>query len=219
MKTPQLTFKDLCDPFARRKVLSKAELLQQYGCSPMTLWRRLREVGYLTSYNYNAQYYTLATIPRFDDQGLWSYRDIRFSQWGKLPETMVAVIERSPGGMTAREVAELLHVRNAKPLLTHLMAKQRLWREAWGRSFVYLAVQESQYAQQLRRRREQVPVPSLPEPPQIIALLVEMIRRPQGTPQQWARRLARSDIHLGTQEINAVMDHYHLALKKGLLSG
>jgi len=218
MRTPQLTSDEVYSSFARRKVLSKAELLQEYGCSPMTLWRRLRQVGYLTSYNYNAQYYTLATIPQFDDHGLWTYRDIRFSQWGKLPETMVAVIEGSPGGMTAQEVAGFLHVRNAKPLLTHLFFKQRLWREAWGRSFVYLAVQESQQEQQLRRRMEQAPVPLLPEPPQIIALLVEMIRHPRWTPQQWSRRLARSDIHLGTQAINAVMDHYHLALKKGLLS-
>jgi hypothetical protein len=65
---------------------------------------------------------------------------------------------------------------------------------------------------------ELAPVRLLPQPPQIVALLVEMIRHPQQTPQQWARRLARSDIHLGIQEINAVMDYYHLTAKKGLLN-
>ena len=218
MRTPQFTFNDVFKSFAHRKVLSKAELLTEYGCSPMTMWRRLRQVGYVTSYNYNARYYTLATTPRFDDHGLWTYRDIRFSKWGKLPETIVAVIERSPEGMTARELAELLHVRNAKPLLTQLILKQRLWREALGRSFVYLAVEESRHEQQLRRRIEQAPVRFLPEPQQIIALLVEMIRHPRQTPQQRARRLARSGIRLGTQDINAVMEHYDLTVKKGLLN-
>jgi hypothetical protein len=218
MRTPQFTFNDVFKSFASRKVLSKAELLQEYGCSPMTIWRRLREVGYFTSYNYNAKYYTLATIPQFDDHGLWTYQDIRFSKWRKLPETIVAVIERSSAGMTAQELAELLHVRNAKPLLTQLILKQRLWREALGRSFVYLAVEQSQHEQQLRRRVEQAPVRLLPEPQQIIALLVEMIRHPQQTPQQWARRLVRRNIRLGTQDISAVTEHYHLTVKKGLLN-
>jgi hypothetical protein len=57
----------------------------------------------------------------------------------------------------------------------------------------------------------------LPEPQQIIALLVEMIRHPQQTPQQWARRLRRRNIRLGTRDIKAVMERYQLTVKKGLL--
>ena len=217
MRTPQFTLNDVLMSFARKQVLRKSELLQEYGCSPMTVWRLLRRVDYLTSYNYNAQYYTLVTIPQFDDHGLWSYQDIRFSKWGKLPDTIIAVIEQSPGGMTALELAQLLHVRNAKPLLGRLALKQRLWREAVGRSFVYLAADEIQHEQQLRRRIEQAPVLPLPEPQQIIALLVEMIRHPRQTPRQWARRLVRRNIRLGAQDISAVMEHYHLTVKKGLL--
>jgi hypothetical protein len=218
MRTPQFTLNDVIKSFAHKEVLSKAELLQEYGCSPITVWRLLRQVGYVASYNYNAKYYTLATIPQFDDHGIWAHQDIRFSKWGTLPETIVAVIERSSGGMTAHELAELLHVRNAKPLLSQLILKQRLWREAVDRSFVYLAVQQSRHEQQLQRRTEQAAVRLLPEPQQIIALLVEMIRHPQQTPRQWARRLVRRNIRLETQEIRAVMEHYHLTVKKGLLN-
>jgi hypothetical protein len=120
--------------------------------------------------------------------------------------------------MTAHELAELLHVRNAKPLLTQLIHKQRLWREAVDRSFVYLAVQQSRHEQQLQRRAEQASVRLLPEPQQIIALLVEMIRHPQQTPRLWARRLVRRNIRLETQDIRAVMEHYHLTVKKKLLN-
>ena len=218
MRTPQFTLNDVIKSFAHKEVLSKAELLQEYGCAPITVWRLLRRVGYFTSYNYNAKYYTLATIPKFDDHGLWAYQDIYFSKWGTLPETIVAVIERSSSGMTALELAELLRVRNAKPLLTQLILKQRLWREAVDRSFVYLAVEQSRHEQQLQRRIEQASVRLLPEPQQIIALLVEMIRHPQQTPRQWAQHLARRDVRLDPQDIRAVIEHYHLSVKKGLLN-
>jgi hypothetical protein len=218
MRTSQFTSDEVIGSFTRKKVLSKAELQQQHGCSPMTLWRLLRQIGYLTSYNHNARYYTLATIPRFDDHGLWSYEDIRFSKWGTLPETIVAIIEHSAGGMTAGEVAELLQVRNPKPLLTELALKQRLWRQTMDRSFVYLASEPKRQQQQLRGRNEQALLRLLPEPQQIIALLVEIIRHPQQRPRQWVQNLARRDIRLERQDIRAVMDHYRLSVKKGLLN-
>jgi hypothetical protein len=183
----------------------------------MTAWRLLHEVGYFTSYNYNANFYTLASIPRFNDQGLWRYRDIRFSKWGNLPETVIAVVEKSQLGMTAQELAGFLGVRNLKPLLTRLSFNQQLRRETMHGVFVYLAVEQIQREQQLECRRiesaRQVP---LPNPEQIIALLVEMIQHPQLTVRQWARRLARRNIPLGMQAIKAVMEHYHLAEKKSL---
>jgi hypothetical protein len=52
----------------------------------------------------------------------------------------------------------------------------------------------------------------------VIALLVEMIRHPRQGPRQWARRLARQGIHLGAAQIEAVLEHYGLSVKKGLSS-
>lgn len=208
-------------PFTVKKVLSKAELLQHCGCSSATVWRLLHQVGYFTSYNHNAKYYTLASIPEFDDHGLWSYRDIRFSRWGPLSDTAIAVIERSPEGMTAHELAEFLGIENPMPLLTQLSGKQRLGRQSVGGSFIYLAFEQRRHEQQLQRRLAEMaaqPPPSLPEPQQIIDLLVEMIRHPQQTPREWARRLARRNIRLRVPQIEAVIRHYHLTVKKGLLS-
>jgi hypothetical protein len=218
MRTHQFTLKDILKSFGRKKVLSKSELLQEHGCSPMTLWRLLRQAGYITSYNHNAKYYTLATTPQFDDHGLWAYDDVRFSRWGTLPGTVVGSVEQSSGGMTAREVEQRLLVRNAKPLLTDLVSKGWLWREGVAGSFVYASVEPSRHEQQLRRRKEQAPVRRLPEPQQIVALLVEMIRHPRQGPRQWALHLARHDIRLGTEEIRAVIEHYDLSVKKGLLN-
>jgi len=41
---------------------------------------------------------------------------------------------------------------------------------------------------------------------------------PRQTPRQWAERLVRRNIRLETQDIRAVMEHYHLTVKKGLLN-
>lgn len=205
--------------FAVKKVLSKPELLQHCGFSSTTAWRLLHQVGYFTSYNHNARYYTLTSIPEFDDHGLWSYQDIRFSRWGPLPDTAVAVIERSPEGMTAHELAEFLGIPNPMPLLTQLSGQQRLRRESAGGSFIYLAVEQNRHEQQLQRRLAEMAARaplSLPEPQQIIELLVEMIRHPQQTPREWARRLTRRQTRLGVQQIEAVIRHYHLTAKKGL---
>jgi hypothetical protein len=222
MKTARFAPDDVLKPFSRKQVLTKAELLQACGCSTMTAWRILHQQGYLTSYNHNAKYYTLARIPQFDEQGLWAFRDIRFSKWGTLPETVRGQIELSAAGMTARELEELLHVPNVKPTLTYLARQGRLQRAKIAGALVCFVAEPSRRQQQLQRRETEVAtrrlVQPLPDPHHVIALLVEMIRHPRQTPRQWARRLARQGIRLKTAEIQAVLDHYQLSVKKGLLS-
>jgi hypothetical protein len=54
MKPSQFAPRSILKPFARRKILTKAQLRQACGCSAMTAWRALHREGYLTSYNHNA---------------------------------------------------------------------------------------------------------------------------------------------------------------------
>ena len=83
MKPTRFTAARLLQPFARKKVLTKAELLQACGCSPMTAWRILHQQGYLTSYNHNAKYYTLAHIPRLRRPGAVGLRRHPLQQVGE----------------------------------------------------------------------------------------------------------------------------------------
>jgi hypothetical protein len=222
MKTARFTANDVLKPFSRKQVLTKAELLQACGCSAMTAWRILHQQGYLTSYNHNAKYYTLTRIAQFDEQGLWAYRDVRFSKWGTLPDTILGQIELSVAGMTARELEEFLHIANVKPTLTHLTRQGRLQRAKITGAMVYFVGDPSRHQQQLQRREAEAATMRLalplPDPHHVIALLVEMIRHPRQTPRQWARRLARQGIRLRASEIQIVLDHYQLSVKKGLLS-
>jgi len=222
MRTAQFTSGDVLKPFSYKQVLTKAELLQACGCSAMTAWRILHQQGYLTSYNHNAKYYTLARMVQFDEQGLWAYRDIRFSKWGTLRDTVLGQIELSVAGMTAHELEELLHISNVKPTLTHLTQENRLQRAKIAGAMVYFAGEPARHQQQLQQRETATATKRLaqplPGPDHVIALLVEMIRHPRQTPRHWARRLARRGMRLGTPEIQAVLDHYQLSVKKGLLS-
>ena len=222
MRTPLFQLQDLLNAFKRKKVLTKQELLQATGCSTMTAWRLLRQHGYFTSYNQNARYYTLVGIPQFDEYGLWAYRGARFSKWGSLTKTIVGLVQTSPAGLNADQLQHLLQVTAVKPSLTRLIQNKSLTRERLDGRFVYFPLQQATRRKQQKQRKEKTEearaARALPPLEQIIALLVEIIRRPQNTPRQWARRLAQRGVRLRTADIQAVLDHYQIDLKKGLLN-
>jgi hypothetical protein len=220
MRTPLFHLQDLLRAFQRKKVLNKKELLEVTGCSTMTAWRLLHRHGYFTSYNDNARHYTLADIPEFDERGLWAYRHARFSKWGSLTQTIVKLVQGSSSGLTAQQLQQWLHVRNVKPILCRLIQRKSFTRERIGGRFVYFSSQQKTRAKQHQQRKtemERVTAErSLPPLDQIIALLVEIIRRPRNTPRQWARRLIQRGIRIGTGDIQAVLTHYGIDPKKGL---
>jgi len=213
MREPVFELQDLLNAFRQHKVLTKDELLRATQCSNMTAWRLLRRHGYYTSYNCNARYYTLAGIPKFDQHGLWSFREIRFSKWGSLTETMIALVENSEAGMTPDQLQQLLGAKNVRPALGRLVQRGRLARERISGRFVYFPMEHAAGRQQRRRQIEAPAV--LPSLEHVIALLVEIIQRPQNSPRQWAHRLARQQIRLSTEDIRAILDHYGIDRKKG----
>ena len=91
----------------KEKIATLPELKQALGTSAtMTVFRKLKVVGYRTSYSHRGKYYTLADIPRFDQQGLWSYRNVWFSRDGNLLETTQRFVEEAVAGLTASELIE-----------------------------------------------------------------------------------------------------------------
>jgi len=220
MRPTLFQLQDILDVFQREKILTKEQLLQRTGCSSMTAWRLLCQQGYFTSYNENARYYTIVGIPQFDDRGLWAFRNARFSKWGSLTKTMVGLIQDSSTGLTAEQLQQLLEVKNLKPILTRLINRKSLARDRIGGRFVYFPLQQDTRAKQQKQRQKDNDDAqagrSLPRLEHIIALLVEIIRRPENTPRQWARWLLQQGIHMGTGDIQAICVHYGIE-KKGLL--
>ena len=218
MRTSTYDDQSILDVFAEEKVLTKEQLLNKLGCSWMTIWRLLKSQGYLTSYNNNARYYTLASIPRFDDHGLWSYRKARFSQYGTLTGTIVGLVCNSESGLYASELQQYLQV-NILPSLSRLVQRGSLARNKLAGRFLYLDSQAERGNKQLKNRStETTPEPDLamlPYPAMIVALLVECIKTPDAGPELIVRRLRRKGQSMSMAQARTVFEHYDINKKNG----
>ncbi|MCP4602759.1 MAG: hypothetical protein GY847_19960, partial [Proteobacteria bacterium] len=77
--------KNIANLLHERKIATFAEIAEALGTDGRrTVFRKLKELDYLTSYSHRGSYYTLEEIARFDELGLWSYRDVSFSVHGSL---------------------------------------------------------------------------------------------------------------------------------------
>jgi hypothetical protein len=88
--------------FQRKHIATLQELKQALQTtSTMTVFRKLKALGYRTSYSHRGKYYTLLHIPQFDERGLWSSGGVWFSRDGNLLATAQRFVEQSPAGVTA----------------------------------------------------------------------------------------------------------------------
>ena len=94
----------------------------------MTVFRKLREIPYCSSYSHGGRYYALLENADFDERGLWSVRDVRFSRFGSLVDTSAHFVERSERGLLASELRCELEVDVKAPLLTLVRRGELAWR-------------------------------------------------------------------------------------------
>ena len=137
----------------RGKIATLDELKQALGTAvDVTVFRKLKPLGYLTSYSHRGRYYTLREIARFDDQGLWSEAEAWFSRFGTLLATAVAFIDRSSRGYFANELALVLHVE-VQDALHQLTQQGRVSRQIVSGRYLYTATDPSAQKRQLLARR------------------------------------------------------------------
>jgi hypothetical protein len=137
MRTPFF----LADPLRKflrsNKVATLPELKQALGTTvDTTVFRKLKELSYRSSYSHRGRYYTLAEIPQFDPQGLWSFQSVWFSRWGNLVSTVETLVNGAPQGYFANELQQILHVE-VKDTLLQLVEQRRLVRQPVKGLFLY----------------------------------------------------------------------------------
>ncbi len=176
MRKPRVDPSALLNMVYDQKVVTKAEMIALMGCSSMSLWRLLSAHGYLTSYNFNARYYTLSDIPRFDSNGLWFHERIGFSIHGALTEAVRALAANSKVGLTCAQLQHQLGV-NVAPTLRRLCQTGDLFRQKYAGVFVYLAGKGNRRRAQLNERcRCEAALPAGPPPVEmVVAVLVKLI--------------------------------------------
>jgi hypothetical protein len=207
----------------KRKVATMRHLRHQFQLSHMTVVRALKKYGYYTSYNHNASYYVLHDVPQFDEWGLWGYGRIRFSRYGALTQTIVALVENSPAGLTVGELEERLETKAAN-LVSRLVGDGAVRRETIsGRQAVYLAgdpeVRRGQHQQRRELLEQQAAsrtseLPKGCSPAEVIEVLRQMILTPEDSPEQMARGLKRCGVPITAGKVRRVADYYALGKKR-----
>jgi hypothetical protein len=137
-----------------KKACTLEELMAELGTSVrMTVWRKLTQLPYLTSYSDRGRYYALKPDCKFDRSGLWSHRHAWFSVYGTLLQTGQAFIDLSKAGYTVAELNAALHVQTQQALL-HLLRQSRVYREKVDSAFVYVSMRQPDRTRQLNARRQ-----------------------------------------------------------------
>lgn len=138
-----------------QKVATMPQLKRALGTSvTFTVLRKLSALGYRSSYSHCGSFYTLDTITRFDDLGLWTYRNIHFSRHGTLLNTAEALVTQSLAGYQVPELEAVVHVA-AKDALRQLVQARRLFRQEWQGRYLYCALDRTRRQQQWAARQAQ----------------------------------------------------------------
>jgi hypothetical protein len=188
--------------------------------SRMSVFRRLREMGYFSSYTHTGRYYTLADIPEFDEYDLWHYQAIGFSRLGTLRATVAHQVEKAEAGCTHAELESLLRVR-VYNTVRELARSGEIGRESVGGSYLYLSADEHRAGRQLDVRRQQMtqlvkPSRSLPAQEVVVAVLVEALQASEGLAlaSVVAGRLAARGRTVSVEQVQRVYEHFGLQAGK-----
>lgn len=190
--------------------------------SRMSIFRRLREIGYFSSYTHTGRYYTLAHIPQFDDYGLWLHQGIGFSQFGSLKATIVELVNRSPIGHTHMELNNLLRIRVHNTLLS-VVREKRISRQRFEKAFLYLSAEPDHAREQICRRTEQLAdsqkaIPDIPITT-VIEVLIEALHAGQVriAPLVVAKRLCARGVPVSEEQVERIFTQYGIKTQKKTL--
>jgi hypothetical protein len=151
---PTVFTADVLRRFLRKnRIATLPQLKQLLGTeADITVFRKLKELSYRTSYSHRGSFYTLDEIVTFDERGLWSFDSVWFSRHGTLVATTKDRVTQSQAGYFASELEVILHVPVKEPLL-QLVAQDRLARQSVSGIYLYCAADPRTRQQQLLARQ------------------------------------------------------------------
>jgi len=203
----------------KRRVVTMSDLCEVIGSSSrMTVFRRLRQIKYVTSYTHAGRYYTLYDIARFDSDGIWFYEDIGFSQNGSLKNTVIYLVDGSDAGKFHFDLERQLRVRVHNVLLDLVKSKQ-IERIKFAGQYLYLNSDKEQSTKQIEQRdklsMQARRIPVFISEPMVIEILAEVIRQSKRHPRadQVASALAIRGLPIAEKDVMTVFDQYNIEKK------
>ena len=173
MRTIQYTASALSGLFETQGIATMPELMTALGTNARrTVYRKLKELGYRTSYSHRGAYYAPDQAVPFDEQGLWSCGDVWFSIHGTLLSTVEAFVKDSPCGYFVDELDNVLHV-GTRDCLRKLVGKDVLKRSRLDGRFLYTSPDSARKRRQVLARRNMSTAPGASGPLPAKALMSE----------------------------------------------
>lgn len=198
------TTEDVLEKFRTEKVMTIRQIADCLKKSIPTARNRLKQWKTVTSYDNNGRYYVLADIAKFDTQGLWSYKEIHFSKFGNLKNTLTHVVENSQAGLDGISIGKLLGL-DPRSFLSHFRKLSGLRREKISGRYVYFSSNEKKYLKQVKvfltneEKKEENSISDTLG----IAVLVEKIKHPELSVEKLAKRLKNRGVLINSGNIHA----------------
>jgi len=191
------------------------DLQKQTSSSRITVLRHLKEIGYITSYNKNAKYYTLLEIANFDETGIFNHKGILFFKNGGIRELVIKEIESSEKGFTAEELNTKIGTRVSVQL--HQFVRTNLiTRRKYSSFYVYYSIDESTKKKQVNNREKELQKISTNEDSEFtdetktIRTLLEIIQNPNAKPNEIGRIMRENGIKITDHYIENIFLKYDI---------
>ncbi len=137
----------------RKKTVSMDQLVGAFDMAvKRTVFRKLKELDYQTSYSHRGRYYTLNSVAEFDADGLWSHKSVWFSIHGTLVATVEKWVDAGEMGYVVDELDNRLHV-GTKDALRKLVREGRLSRKKVDGRYLYGSAEPAKLRRQVLARR------------------------------------------------------------------
>ena len=221
MRPININAKTVIKLFENNPVLTMEKLTAELKCSHMTVFRKLCDLHYFSSYSHKGKYYTLHQVAHFNNNGLWEYQGIRFSLYGNLKKTVQRFVTDSQAGYSADELEKLLAVRVNNTLLA-LLVEKLLVRNSYGRKYIYFSCDDETRTFQKKKREQTLldrtdvvaKVTRFPTDKDVIRILVFMIKNPDADSTYIAQGLTQGGNPIDEASVTAVWQQYNLLKKK-----
>ncbi len=132
------------------KIFTIDQLASSLNCSTPSARLKIKQYMAYTSYNHNGRYYTMPRVPRFDQNGLWRYKAIRFSKNGTLKNTVVHLVNNAQVGLTGKQIGDIVGV-SPRSFLHHFRHTPGISREKHEGVYVYFSDNAEVYKHQLQK--------------------------------------------------------------------
>jgi hypothetical protein len=162
----------------KAKIFNIGELASLLTCSVPNARLKLKQWHAFTSYNQNGKYYTLPQVPRFDDHGLWRYKNAAFSRHGNLKNTVIHLVSVAPAGLSGKQLGEILGL-SPQSFLHHFRQCPGIHREKHDGVFIYFSDDDKVYEKQLQEKTSvaaRSAIATLSDP-EAVLILVAVIRQ------------------------------------------